>query len=146
LQKKRALIEQRQKFIKESRQLVRDTYNGKHPKRAKQAKKTKKRLETIAGSQVRELERKMDEYQKEFYKKELEKYKKVISQQKNDTDKIYSLHKPFTKCIAKGKPHKQYESGNKVGLITSGNHGKNKKRKIILAIKGFIENPFDGQR
>jgi IS5 family transposase len=31
-----------------------------------------------------------------------------------------------------------------VGLITSGNHGKDKKRKIILAIKGFIENPFDG--
>jgi IS5 family transposase len=137
-------IEQRQKFIRESKQLLRDTYNGKHPKRAKQAKKAKKRLKTIAAKQVRELERKMDEYQKAFYKKEIEKYKKVISQQKNDTDKIYSLHKPFTKCIAKGKPHKQYEFGNKVGLITSGNHGKSKKRKIILAIKGFLENPFDG--
>jgi IS5 family transposase len=85
----------------------------------------------------------MDEHQKAFYKKEFEKYKKLISQQKNDTDKIYSLHKPFTKCIAKGKPHKQYEFGNKVGLMTSGNHDKNKKRKIILAIKGFLENPFD---
>jgi IS5 family transposase len=31
-----------------------------------------------------------------------------------------------------------------VGLITSGNHGKNKNRKIILAIKGFLDNPFDG--
>jgi IS5 family transposase len=71
-------------------------------------------------------------------------YKKVISQQKKDTDKICSLHKPFTKCVAKGKAHKQYEFGNKVGLITSGNHGKNKNRKIILAIKGFLENPFDG--
>jgi IS5 family transposase len=101
-------------------------------------------LKTIAGSQVRELERKMDEYQKSYHKKEFEKYKKVISQQKHDTDKIYSLHKPFTKCIAMGKAHKQYEFGNKVGLITSGNHGKNKKRKIILAIKGFLENPFDG--
>ncbi|MDR1369194.1 MAG: transposase, partial [Dysgonamonadaceae bacterium] len=88
-------IAQRQKFIRESKQLVRDTYNGKHWKRAKQAKKAKKRLKTIAGSQVRELERKMDEYQKSYYKKEFEKYKKVISQQKNDTDKIYSLHKPF---------------------------------------------------
>ena len=37
-------IKQRHKFIRESRQLVRDTYNGKHPKRAKQAKKAKKRL------------------------------------------------------------------------------------------------------
>jgi hypothetical protein len=31
-----------------------------------------------------------------------------------------------------------------VGLITSGNHRKNKKLKIILAIKGFLENQFDG--
>lgn len=35
-------------------------------------------------------------------------------QQKDDKEKIYSLHKPFTRCIAKGKAHKQYEFGNKV--------------------------------
>lgn len=57
-----------------------------------------------------------------------------------DKDKIYSLHKPFTKCIAKGKAHKQYEFGNKVGMITGGRKG----RKIILSIKGFMENLFDG--
>jgi IS5 family transposase len=49
-------------------------------------------------------------------------------------------HKPFTECIAKGKAHKQYEFGNKVGLITGGCKGK----KLILAIHGFIGNPFDG--
>ena len=53
---------------------------------------------------------------------------------------MYSLHKPFTKCIAKGKAHKPYEFGNKVGLITTGSKG----RKIITAIKAFVENPFDG--
>ncbi len=30
--------------------------------------------------------------------------------------------------------------GNKVGLITTGNKG----RKIITAIKAFLENPYDG--
>ena len=55
-------------------------------------------------------------------------------------DKVYGLHKPFTKCIAKGKPHKQYEFGNKVGLITTGKRG----RKVILAVKAFLENVFDG--
>jgi IS5 family transposase len=93
-------------------------------------------LKTIAAKQVGESERKMNEYQKAFYEKEFGKYKKVIGQQKNDTDKIYGLHRPFTRCIAKGKPHKRYGFGNRVGLITGGNHGKNKKRKIILAIKG----------
>jgi len=133
-------ISQRQKFIKESKQLVRDTYNGKHPKRAKKAKKAKKRLKTIANHQLRELDRKMNDFQKMIYGNELRLYKRAVNQQKDDTDKIYSLHKPFTKCIAKGKAHKQYEFGNKVGVITGGKKGK----KIILAIKGFVENLFDG--
>jgi IS5 family transposase len=33
----------------------------------------------------------------------LELFKRAANQQKHDADKIYSLHKPFTKCIAKGK-------------------------------------------
>ena len=133
-------IKQRQKFIRESKQLLRETYNGHHPKRAKQARKAKKRLKTIANKQLRELDRKMTEGQKIFYKNELELYKRAVNQQKNDKNKVYSYHKPFTQCIAKGKPHKQYEFGNKVGLITGGKKG----RKIILAIKAFLENPFDG--
>jgi IS5 family transposase len=64
-------IKLRQKFIKESKQLVRDTYNGNHPKRAKKAKKAKKRLRTIANKQLRELDRKMSETQKAFYKKDM---------------------------------------------------------------------------
>jgi len=133
-------IIQRQRFTRESKQLVRDTYNGAHPKRSKQAKKAKKRLKTIANKMLRELDRKMTEPQKTRYKNDMELYKRAVNQQKNDKDKIYSLHKPFTKCISKGKAHKQYEFGNKVGLITGGKKG----RKIILAVKAFLENPFDG--
>ena len=133
-------IKLRQKFLKESKQLLRDTYNGQHPKRAKQAKKAKKRLKTIANKMLRELDRKMTEGEKSFYKKDFELYKRAVNQQKEDKNKVYSLHKPFTKCIAKGKPHKPYEFGNKVGLITGGKEG----RKIILAIKAFLDNLFDG--
>jgi IS5 family transposase len=119
---------------------LRDTYSGQHPKRAKQSKKAKKRLKTIANNQLRELDRKMTEEQKNRYQDDLNLYKRVVNQQKNDKDKVYSLHKPFTECIAKGKAHKKYEFGNKVGLITGGRKGK----KIILAIQGFICNPYDG--
>jgi IS5 family transposase len=109
---KKENIKQRHKYKKESRQLVRTAYNGKHPKRAQQAKKAKKRLKTIANALLREMERKMTESQKAHYKVNLELYKRAVNQQKNDRKKIYSLHKPFTDCIAKGKAHKQYEFGN----------------------------------
>jgi len=133
-------ITQRQRYTKESKQLVQDTYNGTHPKRVKKARKAKKRLKTIANTQLRELERKMTEEQLERHKEKLDIFNRAVNQQKNDKDKIYSIHKPFTKCIAKGKAHKQYEFGNKVGLITTGKKGF----KIITAIKAFIENAFDG--
>jgi len=133
-------IKQRQRYTRESKQLVRQTYNGKHPKRAKQARKAKKRLKTIANTQLRELERKMNDSQKQRHENEMEICKRAVNQQRNDNDKIYSIHKSFTRCIAKGKPHKQYEFGNKVGLITTGKKGK----KIITAIKAFLDNPFDG--
>jgi IS5 family transposase len=42
--------------------------------------------------------------------------------------------------MAKGKPHKQYELGNKVGLVATAKKG----RKIITAIRAFPDNPFDG--
>ena len=89
---------------------------------------------------LRELYGKMSEEQKSFHKNKIDIYKHTVNQQKTDKDKIYSLHKPFTRCIAKGKPHKPYEFGNKVGLVTGGKKGK----KIILAIKAFCGNPFYG--
>jgi len=60
-------IKQRHKFIKENKQLVRATHNGKHPKRAKQAKKAVNRLKTIANKKLRELDSKMSEPQRACY-------------------------------------------------------------------------------
>ena len=130
----------RRSYRRESKQLLRTTYNGNHPKRVKQAKKARKRLQTIANTQIRDLERKMSGWYRCIFDEQLKLYKRAANQQKNDKDKIYSLHKPFTKCIAKGKVHKPYEFGNKVGLITTSKKG----RKIITAVKAFSENTFDG--
>ena len=116
------------------------TYNGKHPKRAKKARKSQKHLKTIALRLIRELERNLTAEQLEFHKNNLALYTKVATQKRTDKEKIYSIHKPFTRCIAKGKAHKQYEFGNKVGLITRPNKGK----KIVTAISGFLQTPYDG--
>jgi IS5 family transposase len=59
-------INQRCKYKKESKELLRQTCNGNHPKRAKAAKKAKKRLKTIANVQLREPERKMTTYLKKL--------------------------------------------------------------------------------
>ncbi|WP_312079361.1 hypothetical protein [Chryseobacterium sp.] len=89
---------------------------------------------------IRELERNFNDGQRVFYKDLMILYTKAVTQKRNDSDKIYSIHKPFTRCIAKGKAHKQYEFGNKVGLITTSGKGK----KIITAIQAFLQTPYDG--
>lgn len=132
-------VKQRQNYKRISKQLVRDTYNPKHPKRAKQAKKSVKKLKTIAGRLIRELRRKLPEEQQEWHAEELDLFEKVINQKRSDKNKVYSLHKPFTSCIAKGKAHKQYEFGNKVGLTTT------YQNLIITSIKSYKGNPHDSK-
>ena len=132
-------IEQRQTYVRISEQLLRNTYNGKHPKRRKKAKSSGRKLNTIAGRLLRELQRKLSEEALSTHQKDFNLYKRVLTQKRTDKDKVYSLHKPFTCCIAKGKAHKQYEFGNKVGLIATG------KELIITAIKSFKGNPHDSK-
>lgn len=134
-------LPQRQNYKKVSKQLVRATYNGKHPKRAKKAKKARAKLKTIASRLLREFERTMSPDMYEFYKNEIELFWKVVNQQKDDKDKIYSLHKTFTRCIAKGKVHKPYEFGNKVGTLST---DSSRNKMVILGIKAFLDNIFDG--
>lgn len=132
-------VVQRQSYVRVSKQLVRDTHNRTHPKRYKKAKKADAKLKTIAGRLLRELERKLPEDVLKSYEEALNLYWKVLQQKRTDKDKIYSLHKPFTACIAKGKAHKKYEFGTKVGLTTTYNS------LIITAIKSFDGNPHDGK-
>jgi len=132
-------IKQRQTYSRVSKQLLRDTYNPKHPKRAKKAKQASRKLNTYAGRLIRELERELTEDQLAIHKGKLDLYTRVINQKKTDKNKVYSLHKPFTACIAKGKAHKQYEFGNKIGLFTTA------QSMIIKAIAAFSGNPHDSK-
>lgn len=132
-------ITQRQTYVRVSKQLVRDSYNGKHPRRRNKAKRAVKKLKTIAGRLIRELERELPSEILTPLKEEFDVYRKVLLQKRGDKNKIYSLHKQFTCCIAKGKAHKQYEFGNKVGLIATS------KELIITAIKAFAGNPHDSK-
>ena len=132
-------IEQRQSYRRVSKQALRDTYNGKHIKRRGRAKKAQRKLKTYAGRLVRELFRKLDREALVQYGEDLALFLQVLAQKKGDKNKVYSLHKPFTACIAKGKAHKQYEFGNKVGLMV------NPESRVILAIDAYEGNPHDSK-
>ena len=130
-------VEQRQSYKRVSKNLVRATYNGNHPRRRKNALKAQRKLKTIAGRVVRELNKKLPEDILPNYEPELLIYQNVLKQKRQDKNKIYSIHKPFTSCIAKGKAHKQYEFGNKVGIVV------NPKNMVVLAVQSYQGNPHD---
>ena len=86
---------------------------------------------------VNELERTLSPELKGLYQEQLNLFWRVINQQKTDKNKVYSLHKPYTECVAKGKAKNLYEFGNKVGLMIGS------KSLVITAIQTLIGNPHD---
>ena len=132
---KKEQITLRRSYTRTSKQLLRDTYNGIHPKRRKKANAAKRKLKTIAGRLVRELERKLPEGN---YAKELALYKRVLAQEKNSKNKIYSLHEPEVYCMSKGKAHKKYEYGCKASVVLT------QKTGIIVGAMTFTTNKYDG--
>jgi len=125
----------RRSYTRTTKELLRDTYNSTHLKRRKKAKSAQRKLKTIAGRLVRELDRKLPEG---VYAKELDLFKRVLSQTRNSKNKIYSLHEPDVYCIAKGKAAKKYEYGCKASIVLTQTTG------IIVGAMTFSENIYDG--
>jgi hypothetical protein len=106
----------------------------------KRAKKPLKQLKTYLGRVIRDLERNLLEQPAfaTFFQDLLDRAKRILTQQRHDSPKLYSVHAPETECISKGKVHKKYEFGCKVGLVTTA------RRPFILGIQAFHGNPYDG--
>ena len=130
-------IKQRQTYRRVAKQHLRDAYFGHHPKRKKKATMARKKLRTIGHRVVRELERKLPEHIQKQYETQFCNYKKVLTQERNSKEKIYSLHEPQTACIAKGKAHKAYEFGTKVCVV------RGRQTGVISSVKRFAGNPHD---
>jgi len=109
-------IELRQSYSRVLKKLLMDQRFRNHPKNKGKARKADKKIKTIAGRLVRELERKLPP---SLYQTTLVLFKQVLAQKKADTGKIYSLHEPHVQCISKGKEHKKYEFGSKVSITTT---------------------------
>lgn len=125
----------RQTYTRTVKKLLVDLRFSRHPKNKKKAKKARKKIKTIAGRLVRELQRLLPN--DPLYCDLFELYQQVINQLRNTKNKIYSLHEMGVCCISKGKEHKMYEFGNKASFVVTQNTG------VIVGALGF-RNEFDG--
>lgn len=113
---------------------------SRHPKNRNRAQAARRRMKTIAGRVLRDLERKLMEQDllTALHEKDFAFYRQVLMQKRNDKNKIYSLHEPGVSCIVKGKEHKPFEFGCKASLAST------KRNGIIVGAKVFEGNPYDG--
>lgn len=132
-------IVQRQTYTRTVKRLLITSRFSTHPKRKKNARSAQRKIKTIAGRQVRELQRNFSSEQLQQYAQKLELFKKVLAQKKHDSPKIYSLHEPDVACIAKGKAHQPYEFGSKTSFAIT------KHTNIVVAAVDFTGNPHDSK-
>jgi len=131
-------VELRQSYRRISKQLVIDQRGNRSKKGKTKARKSAKKLKTIAGRLTRELRRKLTKELLQRYEEEIKLFEKVLSQQKGDNNKIYSLHEPKVYCMSKGKAHKRFEFGSKVSIVLTKDSG------IAVGAYNFEENIYDG--
>lgn len=131
-------IQLRQSYTRTIKQLMIDQRFREHPKRRKKANAAARKIDTITGRVVRDIERKLSKEQKQKYEKELLVFNIVLQQKRSDKNKIYSLHETDVQCIAKGKEGKKFEFGNKSSLVVT------KHSRIIVGALAFEGNPYDG--
>jgi IS5 family transposase len=116
-------------FLKQGRYASAGQYN--------RSKKETKKLKTMLGRVIRDIERKCSNPEGRFTRV-LNIAKAIFNQKRNDKNKVYSVHAPEVECIAKGKVHKKYEFGCKVSMVSSS------RDNWILGIDALHGNPFDG--
>lgn len=108
--------------------------------RARQMRRARKqtgKLKTYLGRVIRDIERKIPRPDAQMAEL-LQRGMRLLGQERSDKNKLYSVHEPHVECIAKGKAHKRYEFGCKVGFVTSS------RSNWILGAMAFHGNPYDG--
>ena len=131
-------VKLRQTYTRTLKQLMIDQRFHNHPRRKKKAKAAARKIKVISGRVFRDIDRKLDDQTKSKYKELFNTFSNVLKQEKASKNKIYSIHQPYVKCIAKGKEAKKYEFGNKTSIV------KTKTSGIIVGAMAFEDNLYDG--
>ena len=130
-------IELRQNYKRLSKKVLAKQGRYGQARQLNRARKMTRKLKTYLGCVYRDIQRKVAEPDDQL-REVLALAERLLNQKKNDKDKIYSIHAQEVECISKGKAHKRYEFGCKVGMVTSS------RDNWILGIQAFHGNPYDG--
>jgi len=134
---KRRGIELRQNYRRLSRKALVKQGRYSHARQMKRAVRETKKLKIYLGRVTRDIRRKCKEIDTGL--SELIKMsERLLSQKREDKDKLYSVHAPEVECIAKGKVHKRYEFGCKVSVATTS------RDNWVVGIQAHHGNPYDG--
>lgn len=131
----------------ELRQTYRRTIKGlmlaqrfrKHPRNYKKAIKAQRKLKTIAGRLMRDVERKLPADRFSRYSGLFKIFEQVMTQGRSSSGKVYSIHEPQVYCIGKGKDHKKYEFGAKASIAVTKDSG------IIVGAVSHRKNEHDSK-
>jgi len=135
------VIEGCRKIAKDERIGLRRSFRRELPKLLRKPRKSPKilkRIRTMAGVLIRELDRKLPKEALARHKDKFQLFRRVHEQKRSDKNKIYSLHEPEVLCIGKGKEHKKYEFGAKASIVWTKTTG------VIVGVKSFDKNIYDG--
>ena len=116
-----------------------------HAKQFKRANRALKRLRTMLGAVIRDINRKLARQPElaPFFALSLSLARRVQEQrQRQRGRKVYSLHAPEVECIGKGKAHKPYEFGVKVSVATT--LKRSRGGQFVAHVKALPGNPYDG--
>jgi IS5 family transposase len=106
----------------------------------KRANKQQRSLKTYLGRVVRDIERKVvgSEILQSVFSEPLSLARRILSQRRQDKNKVYSIHAPEVECISKGKAHKKYEFGCKVSVVATS------RECFVMGMKAYHGNLYDG--
>jgi IS5 family transposase len=130
-------IELRQTYSRKGKMALRRQSGYARAQQFKRAQKQTRNLKTYLGRVVRDIERKAFDCDDDL-RELLALSHRLLDQEKKDKNKLYSVHEPHVECISKGKIHKKYEFGCKVGIATSA------KENWAVASLAFHGNLYDG--
>jgi len=130
-------VELRQSYKRSAKKVLAKQGHYSHARQMNRSAKMTKKLKTMLGCVYRDIKRKVNEPDEELLEL-LRLADRLLKQEKESKNKLYSIHEPDVECISKGKVHKRYEFGNKVGMVTTS------KDNWIVGIQAFHGNPYDG--
>ena len=125
-------------YTREIKKLKYQMRFARKPRNYKRLDRLQGKLKRIAIKIYNDLVTQLESVTKQSLLDKFDVLYRVLTQVREDKNKVYSIHEPEVLCIAKGKEHKPYEFGNKSSFAYTRNGG------IIVGAMAIEGNAFDG--